>query len=220
MSLAPQVPSLVEEHALAASLGDLDALAELYEHFADPLLRFLAMRTQNNVTLAEDIAGSTWEKVARSIRNYQTRGNGFEAWLFTIARRCLAEHFRWAGRRREKLHGEMLAYDQPDGSENPGELLERKFASHAIAAEVHALPAAQRKCVTLRFFVGLSLAETATVMGKSPNAIKQLQHRGLGLLRRRLRDTEFRKTTATQASVVATADYATQPQGATAGDMA
>ena len=44
----------------------------------------------------------------------------------------------------------------------------------------------QRQVVELRFIAGLSLAETAGVMGRKENAIKALQHSALGALRRLL----------------------------------
>ena len=42
----------------------------------------------------------------------------------------------------------------------------------------------QRECVVLRFLQGMSVSETAEVMGKKDGAIKALQHRAV----RRLAD--------------------------------
>ena len=178
----------VEGTAIAASLGDPDAFTALVRHFHTPLTRYMRVLTQNNLALADDLVGSTWERVARAIRDYRTKGAGFEAWLFTIARRCLAAHFRWVGRHPEKLDGEMLAYDRADESADPDLQLVRKFQSQQIAAAVNELPAAQRKCVILRFVVGLSLAETAARLGKNVNTVKQLQLRALRALRRQIGD--------------------------------
>lgn len=215
MTCAPQANPSAEEHAASAALGDSDALACLYERFADPLLRYLVLRTHKDLELAEDIAGNTWEKVARKIRDYRPKGNGFEAWLFSIARNALREHFRWAGRRPERLMGEMLDHDMPDGSESQEDLLERKFESDRIASEVQALPRQQRRCIILRFFVGLTVNETAAVMNRSPNAVKQMQHRATRLLRERLGDHPMFHQTTT-ADVVATTDY--EPSHAATGE--
>lgn len=46
----------------------------------------------------------------------------------------------------------------------------------------------QQECVTLRFLQGLSLAETARVMGTSEGAIKTLQYRAFRTLTRLLPD--------------------------------
>lgn len=176
----------VEALAHAAAKGEERAFEQLYETYYDPLLRYVALRTENNLTVAEDIAASTWEKVARSIHAFESRGAGFPAWLFTIARRSVQEHYRTLIRRPERLDGEMLSWDRVDVAEGPDVLLERKVRDQQVAAAVRSLSAAQRRCVTLRFFVNLSLADTAEVMGKNANTIKQLQHRALGTLRKRL----------------------------------
>jgi len=44
----------------------------------------------------------------------------------------------------------------------------------------------QQECVVLRFLQGLSVAETAQVMGKNDGAIKALQHRAVRALGRLL----------------------------------
>jgi RNA polymerase sigma-70 factor (ECF subfamily) len=44
----------------------------------------------------------------------------------------------------------------------------------------------QQQVVALRFGAGMSLQETADIMGRSVNAIKNLQHKALGALRRHL----------------------------------
>lgn len=185
--MAATSPHMIETLAKQAAKGDTDALGELFDHYADNVVRFLVVRVHNH-ELALDLASATWEKVARSISTYEYRARtgGFPAWLFTIARRTASEHARWRGRRPECLDGEMLAYDRADGSETPAAALERKLESHQIAAEIDMLPMAQRKCVMLRFFVGLSVTETAEVLGKTPGAVKQLQFRGLSVLRERL----------------------------------
>jgi len=37
----------------------------------------------------------------------------------------------------------------------------------------------QRECIALRFLQGLSVAETATIMGRNEGAVKALQHRAV-----------------------------------------
>jgi RNA polymerase sigma-70 factor (ECF subfamily) len=44
---------------------------------------------------------------------------------------------------------------------------------------VAALPEEQRDCLTMRFFAGLSIAETAKALEKSEGAVKQLQLRAV-----------------------------------------
>ena len=46
-----------------------------------------------------------------------------------------------------------------------------------------ALNEAQRAVITLRVLADLSVEETARVLGRSPGSVKQLQRRGLAVLR-------------------------------------
>jgi len=48
-----------------------------------------------------------------------------------------------------------------------------------LLAAVNALGEEQKECIVLRFLHGLSVAETAAVMGKNDGAIKALQHRAV-----------------------------------------
>jgi RNA polymerase sigma-70 factor (ECF subfamily) len=41
------------------------------------------------------------------------------------------------------------------------------------------LPGEQRDCLVMRFLQGMSIAETAEVLGRSDGAVKQLQLRGV-----------------------------------------
>ena len=51
--------------------------------------------------------------------------------------------------------------------------------SEQLMAAVAQLGDEQRECVMLRFIHGLSVSETAAVMGKNDGAIKALQHRAV-----------------------------------------
>lgn len=55
-----------------------------------------------------------------------------------------------------------------------------------MAAALAALPDRQRACVALRFYAGLSEAETANTLGISTGSVKTHIHRGLTTLGRRL----------------------------------
>lgn len=178
----------VEELARAAASGDAEALGALYDMYADPVLRLIRTKITGDLHAAEDIAAATWEKVARAIRSYQPIGGGFPAWLATITRRTTAEYQRTLLRRwgREELRGDFLTDDVLDPSMSVQELAETRMVAATIARAVESLPPKQRTCVRLRFYVGLSVADTAAVMGMDPNAVKQTQLRAKRTLAKRL----------------------------------
>ncbi len=53
---------------------------------------------------------------------------------------------------------------------------------------MRALVPDHQEVLALRFFAGLSLQETADALGRSANAVKQLQFRALNALRSRMPD--------------------------------
>ena len=61
-----------------------------------------------------------------------------------------------------------------------------QFAEVAASKAVKTLKPEQAECVVLRFLQGMSLAETALVIGKSEGAVKQLQLRAMRALHRQL----------------------------------
>ena len=69
---------------------------------------------------------------------------------------------------------------------DPVLLAEQRSILGQLVHSVSQLTGAQRAVIELRFAGGLSTAETAKVLGKSPGAVKALQHSALVALRKRL----------------------------------
>lgn len=124
--------------------------------------------------------------MAERIGSFDGGEGQFRAWVFVIARRRLADHRRRGARRRTApVESEILeAVADP---EDPAELVvERLSAQEAITNLVAALPSDQAEALMLRVVGGLSVDETAEVMGKRPGTVRVLQHRALRRLAREL----------------------------------
>jgi len=57
-----------------------------------------------------------------------------------------------------------------------------------VAAALWTLPRRQREAVVLRYYLDLSVDETARVMGVSPGTVKSATHRALAAVGRILRE--------------------------------
>lgn len=157
-------------------------MSDLYELYADPLYRFVHVRTQNHAA-SEDICQEVWLKVVRLIGGYEKKGvAGFPGWLFTIARTVAADHFRAGARRPETPTADMLSFNTPALDVGPEEAAVRGHVAEVLAQAIGRLAKSQAQCLILRFFDGLSLAETAAVMDSTVGAVKQTQLRGLRAL--------------------------------------
>src|SRR5438270_71729 len=64
----------------------------------------------------------------------------------------------------------------PDG---PEDAVVQHLANEQVLACVKQLGAEQQECIVLRFVHGLSVSETAEIMGKKDGAVKALQHRAV-----------------------------------------
>ena len=184
---APPRPDAESARMLAlvgrAQDGDGEAFGRLYDAYVDTVYRYIYYRVSNRA-LAEDLTSETFLRALRRISTFTWQGRDFGAWLVTIARNLVADHFKSSRHRLEVPTGEMLDSDQTEPS--PEESVLAYLSNRALLDAVKQLNSQQQECVTLRFLHGLSVAETAHIMGKNDGAIKTLQYRAIRTLARLL----------------------------------
>jgi RNA polymerase sigma-70 factor (ECF subfamily) len=159
-----------------ARKGDAEAFGMLYDHYQGSVYRFLFYRTRSS-TLAEDLTSETFFRALRSMQNFRWQGKDFGAWLMTIARNLATDHFK-AGRTRLELTTEDMGLHD-DETEGPETAVLAGLTNELLLRALTELPAEQKDCLIMRFLQGMSIAETASVLGRSEGAIKQLQLRGV-----------------------------------------
>ena len=159
-----------------ARKGDSDAFGMLYDHYQGSVYRFLFYRTRSS-TLAEDLTSETFFRALRNMQNFRWQGKDFGAWLMTIARNLATDHFK-AGRTRLELATEDMGVHD-DATEGPEHSVLASLTNEILLKSLTELPAEQKDCLIMRFLQGMSIAETAAVLGRSEGAVKQLQLRGV-----------------------------------------
>ncbi|MEV7321691.1 ECF subfamily RNA polymerase sigma factor, BldN family [Streptomyces sp. NPDC093970] len=168
-----------------AQAGESDAFGRLYDQYSDTVYRYIYYRVGGKAT-AEDLTSETFLRALRRIGTFTWQGRDFGAWLVTIARNLVADHFKSSRFRLEVTTGEML--DANEVERSPEDSVLESLSNAALLEAVRRLNPQQQECVTLRFLQGLSVAETARVMGKNEGAIKTLQYRAVRTLARLLPD--------------------------------
>lgn len=168
-----------------AQAGESEAFGRLYDQYADTVYRYIYYRVGGRAT-AEDLTSETFLRALRRIGTFTWQGRDFGAWLVTIARNLVADHFKSSRFRLEVTTGEML--DANEVERSPEDSVLESLSNAALLEAVRKLNPQQQECVTLRFLQGLSVAETARVMGKNEGAIKTLQYRAVRTLARLLPD--------------------------------
>jgi RNA polymerase sigma-70 factor, ECF subfamily len=180
---AAEVWALVER----AQSGEAEAFGLIYDRYMDTVFRFIFFRVGNR-PLAEDLTADTFLRALKRIGSFTWQGRDLGAWLVTIARNLVADHFKSGRYRLEMTTGDVLDADQadrgPEGS--PEAAVVDHITNVALLTAVKQLNPEQQECIVLRFLHGFSVAETAEAMGKNEGAIKALQYRAVRALHRLL----------------------------------
>jgi len=143
------------------------------------LYRFAYARVQNREE-AEDLAQETCARVLGS-PSTATAGPPTREFLFTTALNLIRD--RW---RRSRVRGITVTLDEAillHASEHD-EAVQRAWIQELLAK----LPPDYREVFELRIVRGYSRAETATRMGKSEAAVRNLQYRAVQTMRDLMRD--------------------------------
>ncbi len=156
--------------------GDTEAFGMLFDHYNTSVYRFVYYRV-GSVTLAEDLTSETFFRALRSMGSFRWQGKDFGAWLMTIARNLTADHYKSSRTRLEMTTEDMTPHDS--ATEGPEGSVLATLTNETLLRALKALPAEQQECLIMRFLQGLSIAETAAVLGRSEGAVKQLQLRGV-----------------------------------------
>lgn len=174
-----------DQLALLAAGGDREALGRLYEMHCDQLYRFVFMRVRDH-SIAEEICSNVWLRVTRAIRNFEPTPRAHcTSWLYAITRNMIADHYRSTARSKETPTEDMLALSSTHIDSHEGAVA----TAADVTAALDKLSQKAARLVTLRYFVGLSVEETADVMKMSYNATKSLQHRALKQMRHTMSTT-------------------------------
>ncbi len=159
-----------------AQAGDSEAFGLLYDEYSLAVYRYVYARV-GSVALAEDLTSETFVRALRALGSFRWQGRDFGAWLVTIARNLITDHFKSGRVRLESPTDEIETHDSE--TQGPEVDVLTQATAEVLRRCVAELPDEQRDCLTMRFFAGMSIAETAKALDKSEGAVKQLQLRAV-----------------------------------------
>ncbi len=134
---------------------------------------------------AEDAAQSGFVKAYYALDRFRA-GSPFRPWLLKIVANE-ARNRRRASNRRAGLHL-RLAEDRPEegAAPSPEAAVLAREPRTALLKAINALREGDREIIALRYFLDLSEAETASVLGCALGTVKSRLSRALDRLRRQL----------------------------------
>lgn len=148
--------------------------ADLYRRLAPAVLGYLRSQA---VPDAEDLVGEIFLQVVRDLSRFRGDDAALRRWVFTIAHHRIVDARRRAGRRPVPA-GDAVPDRAAPTPPDP-------FDPELVRA-LRRLTADQCEVVALRFVADLPIDTVADLTGRTPNAVKSLQHRALEALAREL----------------------------------
>jgi len=163
----------------AARAGESWAFERLFHLVAQPLVGYF--RAQGSPD-PDGLANETLLRAFRGIARFEGPAVAFRAWVFSIGHCRLVDERRAAARR--PLCGPLSAATDVIGDAEADAF--DRLGDDWVHATLDTLAPDQRDVLLLRVVADLDIAQVAAALGKTPGAVKALQHRGLAALRRKL----------------------------------
>jgi RNA polymerase sigma-70 factor (ECF subfamily) len=164
--------------------GDRDAFAALYTRHFDRVFAYLRTLLRD-VHEAEDATQQVFIKVLRALHRFEPDREPFRAWLFVIARNYALSVLKRNGRIELLEPDEVDRRREEPDEEMPLTALEW-ISDRELVMFTERLPLAQRQVLLLRFMLDLPHSQVASILGRTPVEVRDLQRRALSFLRARL----------------------------------
>src|SRR5688500_3861585 len=143
----------VDELALAATAGDVEAVGRLYDALVGPIYRYVAVRIRRRED-AEDVTHLVFERIVGALPRYRHTGKPFAAWAFRIARNAVIDH-----QRRLRPTEPLGAIAEPTDGVGLEALSLRDEEIRELRVAIGHLTPDQREALALRYAAGLRSEE-------------------------------------------------------------
>jgi RNA polymerase sigma-70 factor, ECF subfamily len=178
---------LPDEQTLIASCqaGNLEDFDPLYRHYVKPLYGFLYRRVLDK-QVAEDLTSITFMKALEKINSFRAAKGNFGAWLYTIARNAMNDHYRAL-----RPHEDIETVWDLSSDEDVFKGVADRLDIEKIRSALKNVDPAKREIVMMRIWDGLSYQEIAQITGKTETNCKVIFCRTMESLRKELPLTSF-----------------------------
>lgn len=171
----------VAELVRRAQLGDREAFGGIYDRYVNEIFGFVMNRVRQRET-AEDLTGDVFMRAFKRLPDFEWQGVDIGAWIMTIARNRVTDHFRAFSTRLERTSDDVRQDVEVRGTDAPERIAEGRELARRLGRALERLSEEHREIIELRFVHELSLAEAAHVIGRTVGATKSLQFRALKAL--------------------------------------
>ena len=176
-----QISQITDEPALVrAAQTDTQAFGALYDRYIQRVFRYCYYRT-GSAADAEDITAQVFLAALEALPRYRQDGH-FAAWLFSIARKKVADFHRRTPHAMQSLDEAVLPPVHRDLAVD----VETAQCKERLLQQIQALAEDERELIHLRYVAELSFAEIAKTIRKNEDAVKKSLYRLIARLKQEL----------------------------------
>jgi RNA polymerase sigma-70 factor (ECF subfamily) len=157
--------------------------AEFYSLWFDRVYNYARCRTGSE-TRADEIAADAFERAFRAWSKFDAKKGDRRTWLFSIAFRSVADHYR--SEKRGFWSSLELTADPPDAARGPSKAAEEADEKRLLTAALNGLEEEAREIVSLRFFSGMTNRAIGDLLGLSESNVAVILFRSIRRMRRSL----------------------------------
>jgi RNA polymerase sigma-70 factor (ECF subfamily) len=164
--------------------GDTTAFNLIYERHFDQVYAYLRVALRDTHA-AEDGVQEVFLRALKAIPAFELRTAPFSSWLMRVARNYTINHHRREIHSQTEDPTDVEQRLETNGDEHFDPGLLNRLSDGDLMVFIQRLPEAQRQVIALRYIMDMSTAETARILGRSPESVRQLQSRAFRFLRKR-----------------------------------
>lgn len=163
-------PNQTSDHEVmtAVARGNVAGMSEIYERRHRTLFRFF-FRLTGRQAQSEDLVHEVFLRMIRYRHTYQS-GDGFEAWMYRIARNAFADQAK--KHRLETPAEEGLFEVTPSGRPNAYEVVAKQQDLALLHRALRELPEDKRELIVMSRFQGLTYEQIGAIVGAEQGTVK------------------------------------------------
>lgn len=178
----PSLQVVDDEMLVERARTDVDAFEAIYSRYGSPIYR-MCLRACGDPDTADDLTSIVFLKAFERLEQYRQKPAGtFRAWLFTIARNSLLDHWR---RNKRLANVSENAAEIVDTEPGPEEIALTRIELAEVGNTLSSLTERHRSIVEFRLS-GLTTREISEALGITISAVKSAQTRAYANIRSRL----------------------------------
>lgn len=163
----------------SAIKGEASAFGLLYDRYQPQIYRFIYLKVSHREE-AEDLCHQVFLSAWQNIESYEFKGFPFSAWLYSIARNKVIDHYRT---KKNFIDIETIYIAEENDKKTNEAILDFKISLESIKKAIFEIPQIEQDVIIMRFVEDMSPREIASILNKSEGSIRLIQHKAIKRLK-------------------------------------